>query len=110
MAHPKEHHDAMIAFAVGGVALILILLYMFGGAHASQTNAAGEPLPTVTSVGNPNPTAYNYNIAPYNPDPGLHYGKSSIPNIGPGGCCDTCGPMNGNDLNSLSVAQFQTLI
>lgn len=108
--HKHENRDAMIAVAVGGVALVLILLYMKGGA-VGATNAEGEPLPALTSIQPPNANSYNYNVAPYNPDPGLSYGRSALPanNIG-GGCCDNCGPQNGQTYNNVNIAQFMTLL
>lgn len=109
MAHPHENRDVMIAFIVGGLGLILILLYMFNGAAPAGTNADGEALPTVTSTAPRGASAYNYNIAPYNPDPGLTYGKSSLPDYTGDGCCNKCGPLVGNQYNNVSVAQFMTL-
>lgn len=104
----KEHKDVMIAFVVGGIGLILILLYLFGGTHSAQQNAQGEPLPTVTGTAPQGQNAYNYNVAPYNPDPGLMYGKSALPPLGTG-CCDDCGPRNGSAYNNVNVAEYMTL-
>lgn len=110
----KEHKDIYIACAVGGVGLILVLMYLFGGSTPSAAlNADGTPLPTSTAQVQPGLTDYNYNIAPYNPAPVIPNAKSVLPsNIIPlgGGCCDTCGPDTGSQYNQPNVAQFMTLI
>jgi len=110
----KEHRDVYIACAVGGVGFILVLLYLFGGSQpaSAATNADGASLPGVAATAPPGIDNYNYNIAPYNPDPLLPYGKSSIaPLASGGGCCDTCGPIGaGSQSMPPNVAQFQTLL
>lgn len=108
----KEHRDVYIAAAVGGLGLVLVLLYLFGGSApvSAATNASGAALPTATETSPPGIDNYNYNIAPYNPAPLLPYGKSSIAANGGGGCCDDCGPDTGSQYNNVNVAQFQTLL
>ena len=110
----KEHKDVYIAAAVGGLGLVLVLLYLFGGSQpaSAATNADGTPLPGVAAVAPPGVGTYNYNITPYNPDPLLPYAKSAInPLASGGGCCDTCGPI-GAASGSMppNVAQYQTLM
>lgn len=112
----KEHKDVYIAAAVGGLGLVLVLLYLYGGtAQASVAqNADGTPLPSATAVAPPGISDYNYNIAPYDPNPGIQALKTGLNNLANGGsgggCCDKCGPDNGNDYFNTNVAQFQTLI
>lgn len=104
----KEHKDVYIAAAVGGVALILILLYMYGGTNtAAQTAEPSDAIATPPAAQTP----YNYNVAPYQPGPPIQFGAATPANSNKaGGCCDRCGPAIGNDIFSTSVAQFQTLI
>lgn len=107
----KEHKDVYIACAVGGVGLVLVLLYLFGGSStAPALNAAGQPLQGVAESNPPNiGSDYNYNIAPYTPNPLITYGNQNK-DAGGSGCCDTCGPNNGSHFGNVNVAQFQTLL
>lgn len=113
MAHKHEHRDVYIAAAVGGVGLILVLLYLFGGNNpaSAATNAAGTPIPGTTETAPPGVSDYNYNVAPFNASPVIPNGKSTVigANSG-GGCCNECGPSTGSQFNNPNVAQFQTLI
>ncbi|MDE2019925.1 MAG: hypothetical protein KGJ13_06305 [Patescibacteria group bacterium] len=118
----KEKQDVYIAFAVGGLALVLILLYVFGGSQQpTAANADGSPLPSVGAVSPPNlpQTAYNYNIVPFDPSPGILYPKSALPanSNSANGCCDgcsgessKCGPTTGQQYFNPNVAQFMTLV
>jgi len=108
----KEHKDIYIACAVGGVGLVLVLLYLFSPSPASAaTNADGTPLPGAAATAPPGIDNYNYNIAPYNPDPIIPNTKSFLPaNNNGGGCCDSCGPIGGGVGLPPNVAQFQTLL
>lgn len=113
-----EHKDIYIAAAVGGVALVLVMLHVFSNQQPTATNAEGAslPLPGATTTGTP--STYNYNIAPFNPAPGIPYPKSSLatntlPSVASpqnGGCCDQCGPSSGSGYFANSVAQYMTLI
>jgi hypothetical protein len=109
----KEHRDAYIAAAVGGVALVLIYLYLntqSGSAMAAtvpdNTSAVGETVPQ---------TPYNYNVAPYTPRPPINF---ALPAVSVGGdsvsinqgCGCPCGPQNGGNNFTPNVPQFQTLI
>ena len=114
----KEHTDLYIAFAVGGLGLVLILLYVFSNSTApaaTQTNANGGPLPTVGAVSPPDlpQTAYNYNIVPFDPAPGIAYPRESIPANENGCGCgggSGCGPQNGQQFFNTNVSQFMTLV
>lgn len=107
-----EHRDVYIAAAVGGVGLVLVLLYLWDQ-PAAATNASGEALPSLVSTPPPGGTPYTYNIAPFDPTPGLP-GARNINTInapgGAGGCCDQCGPRTGNAAFNNTVAQFMTLL
>lgn len=108
----KEHKDVYIAAAVGGLGLVLVLLYLFGGSAPASAaeNAAGDTLPSTTATAPPGLSDYNYNIAPYNPAPLIPNGRGAVDNVSAGGCCDTCGPSTGQQYNLPNVAQFMTLL
>lgn len=105
----KEHRDVYIAAGVGGLGLVLILLYLFGG---TQTSLTQTPTTTPDLSAVPGAGDYTYNIAPYNPAPPINnaapinFGGATAPG---GGCCDDCGPPSGSQYFNTSVAQFQTL-
>lgn len=101
----KEHRDLYIAAAVGGVGLILVLLYMSGGAVASAPGPSADTAETAPA----GQSDYNYNIAPYNPAPLITNGHSALPAVS-GGCCDDCGPNTGSQYNNVNTAQFLTLL
>lgn len=104
-----EHRDVYIAAAVGGVALVLIYLYMHSTpAQAAATDASGAALPSVVSTPPELPTPYTYNVEPYNPQPGIQIGATPTQNKS--GCCDNCGPSSGSNYFNTTVAQFQTLM
>jgi len=107
----KEHKDVYIAAAVGGVALILIWLYLNTGTAVSatlpdNTSAAGDTVPQ---------TPYNYNVAPYQPGPPIQFAFPPIPDVGGGNtniggsCGCPCGPDGSNNFN-VNTYQFQSLI
>lgn len=105
----KEHRDVYIAAGVGGLGLVLILLYLFGG---TQSALIQQPAATPDLSGVPGPGDYNYNITPYDPAPPIsnaapiNFGGNSAPG---GGCCDDCGPQTGAQYFNPTVAQYQTL-
>lgn len=105
-----EKKDMYIAAAVGGVALVLIYLYLYSGSTPTQTNADGTSLPSTTETPAPGLNSYNYNIAPYNPQPGLQLAAQPLTTGIGGGCCDTCGPSSGGSFQNVTAAQFNTLI
>ncbi len=110
-----EKRDMYIAAAVGGVALVLILLYI-------KTPTAGQPvqLPeaaeTLASAGDQNP--YNYNIQPYGgsgsplyvPGSGLVKPPGSGSGSGRGGCCDECGTGQGSSYENPGVLAYLKLL
>lgn len=102
----KEHRDVYIAAAVGGVGLVLVLLYLFGGASVATVPGSSADLTDTAPVGQ---SDYNYNVAPYNPAPIIANGRAALPGIG-GGCCDNCGPSTGQQYNNVNTAQFLTLL
>lgn len=111
----KEHRDVYIALAVGGLGLILILLWLFTptGAVASETGA-GDTYNLLTGTMPPGANDYNYNVPPFNPGPPITIAQPTIPGSTSGNCgCSgassvSCGQMTGS--NPVNVAQFQTLI
>lgn len=122
----KEHRDFYIAAAVGGLGLIILLLYLFGGQNyiAPPVTDTQSSIPNLASLPPPDMTDYNYNIAPYSPFPPIKYvggnivnnpgggGTISGPPGGPGsgnGCCSSCGP-SGQQNSNMTTAIFQTLI
>jgi len=104
----KEHRDVYIAAGVGGLGLVLILLYLFGGTQASIIQ---QPAATPDLSGVPGPGDYNYNITPFDPAPPISNAKPIIlgGSSSGGGCCDECGPQTGGQYFNTDVAQFQTL-
>ena len=108
-----EKRDVYIAAAVGGVGLVLVLLYLWDQTPAPATNAQGEPLPSLVATP-PASTPYNFNIAPFDPAPGIPYARPNINTInapgGAGGCCDDCGPRNSAQYFNSTVSQFMTLL
>lgn len=116
--HKNEHRDAYIAAIVGGVVLILILLYLHSGTNAVAADLS-NPLasPPVDASATPGASDYNYNVAPYNPGTPIQYAFPSMFG-GDGGCgCgaggvrggNPCSPINGTNLYTVDVAQYQTL-
>lgn len=108
-----EHRDVYIAAAVGGVGLVLVLLYLFGNQTPVQLNADGTPLPSAGATAGPS-TPYTFNVPAYDPAPGIPFPRSSLPpneiaQTG-GGCCNACGPATGNQFFNSSVSQFMTLL
>lgn len=89
----KEKRDAYMAAGIGGVALILILLYIHS---APAVAAGGGDLPSVTAMPPVDSTPYNYNIAPYGGTGPLNIpahgrsGQDLLGNGNGGGCCDPC--------------------
>ncbi len=131
----KEHRDVYIAAAVGGVALVLIYLFLNGGSVTPQTVASDTQVPSATATPPPAQTAYNYNIQPFNPGPGLILGDTNIGGPGDsfftssytggtmtpppatggcsgncGSCKQTCGPVTGNSIANNTVGQFMALM
>jgi hypothetical protein len=98
-----EKRDVYIAFGIGGIALILILLYVFGGT-ANPVTEDGAIVPYPDKAYSP----YDYNIQPYQ-SPGA-IGNPTPKAIGNGGCCDACGPYNGATYNNVNTYQFKTLL
>lgn len=108
-----EHRDVYIAAAVGGVGLVLVLLYLFGNQAPVTTNANGTALPSIGASSAP-ATPYTFNVPAYDPAPGIPYPRTSLPpNTLPAnnnGCCDECGPSSGGGVFNNTVAQFMTLL
>jgi hypothetical protein len=107
----KEQKDLYIAAGVLGVGILAIFLI---SNHTAAVAAAADPTNTaapasLTDAPPPLPTPYNYNIAPYNNAPAIKavQNPSSSNN---GGCCDNCGPINGNKFNNPGVPQYNTLM
>lgn len=99
-----EKKDIYIAAAVGGLGLVLILLYMHAG---TQTVQNGQELPAPNIPTSPAASEYNYNIAPYQPGPPITQPvPQTVGQIEGGGCCDTCG-FGGTNVN---VANYLTLL
>lgn len=99
--HKNEHRDAYIAAIIGGVVLILILLWIYATPDAVQKAAQQTdeaPAPAGDTFYPPGVAGYTYNIPPYNPG-GTNIGgstfNSGLPGNDNGGCCDTCGPNGG---------------
>lgn len=122
MANDKEHRDVYIAFAVGGVGLVLILLYLLspGAAVATQAGNAGNTYNDNPLIATQPPGAsdYNYNVPGFDPGPPIQYtGGNLTGGSGSGsgsGCgCDAggvtiCGQATpGSNINT---AQFLTLL
>lgn len=110
----KEKRDAYIAAAVGGVALVLIYLYI----HSAPLIAGGAgTLPDATQTAGLDQNPYNYNIQPYGGD-----GPLNIPARGPistnynnlgggsGGCCDACGTKTGSSYQNPGVLAYLKLL
>lgn len=118
----KEHRDFYIAAIVGGLGLVLIYLYMHAAPSALQVaDTSGSTVPTAAGVASAPPalSAYNYNVAPYDPGPPIQFAFPALapisqPNITlgtpGGGCCNKCGPSSGDSYNNNTVGQFATLI
>ncbi|MDE2019973.1 MAG: hypothetical protein KGJ13_06545 [Patescibacteria group bacterium] len=105
-----EHRDVYIALGVAGVVLVLIYLYLYGGA-TTPVGPDGNPLPSTTTGPDVAQTPYNYNVTPYNPSPHANYTPQSINplNSGCSGCSGSqrCGV---SGMNSTNVTQFSLLI
>lgn len=117
-AHKNEHRDAYIAMIVGGIGLIIILLWLFGPSAAVAEALPSQPnaLPSVDGS-TPGLSDYNYNIAPYNPGTPIQYAFPSLyPSVPATGCgCGgnesaACGPVVGASYTDLTVSQWQTLV
>lgn len=104
-----------IAAAVGGVALVLIFLYVKTPVAVSQPGSLPDASQTIGAA-DQNP--YNYNIQPYGGD-----GPLNIPARGPisnqsnvggrnsgGGCCDNCGTSQGSSYQNPGVLAFLKLL
>jgi len=106
----KEHKDIYIASAIGGLGLVLIWLYLYGG--TSVALAVPEDQQTAPPLADTSP--YNYNVAPYDPGPPISFAFPPIPDVGGGstgiGCGCGCGPDTGQQYFNPNVAQYQTLI
>lgn len=108
----EEKRDVYIAAGVGGVALVLILLYVHSAPAPGQPGA----LPDATQAaiaGDQNP--YNYNIQPYGgsgsplyvpPNGAVQAGGS---NSSSNGCCDPCASKNGGYQNPGVLAYLKLL-
>lgn len=109
----KEHRDFYIAMIVGGLGLILILLWLFTpSAVAADTGGTSLDNPLLSTMP-PGASDYNYNIPGYNPGTPIVVAQPTIPNDASGCGCGgngyaACGPVTGN--NPVNVAQFSTLI
>jgi len=110
-----ERKDVYIAVGIGGLALILIMLYIYGGKSVpvtDQTNSDGASLPSVTATPPPDTTPYTYNIQPYYPNAGLplaaNANKTSNGKSGCGGCSSKSSCYNPSSYGC-TIAQFNTL-
>lgn len=103
MAHKDEHRDVYIAAIIGGIVLILILLWLYASPTPAQQAAADDATaPAGSAVPPPDLGGYtSYNIPPFNAGPtniGGNTNVTGLPNSG--GCCDQCGPLGGNYLSA----------
>jgi hypothetical protein len=111
----EEKRDMYIAAAVGGVALVLILLYIKTPPDAGQPASLPEPAATLAGAGDQNP--YNYNIQPYGgsgsplyvPSNGLVKPPGSGNGSG-GGCCNECGTGEGGSYENPGVLAYLKLL
>lgn len=109
----SEKKDMYIAAGVGGVALILILLYV----HSAPAIAGGAgDLPTLISTPPVDSTPYNYNILPYAGNGPLNIpangrsGSDLLGKTGDGsGCCDPCS-LGKQGVNNPGVSAFLRLL
>lgn len=104
-AHKDEHRDAYIAAIVGGIVLILILLWLYASPNVvSPAQAADATEPAGgggDSVTYPGTQPISYNIPPFNAGP-TNVGGTSIggtTSVTGDGCCNQCGPLGGTYLN-----------
>ena len=111
----EEKRDMYIAAAVGGVALILILLYVGTPEAVAQTASLPDATEAMTA-GESNP--YNYNIQPYGgsgsplyvpPNGTVQPGGVRGGNYG-GGCCDQCGTGTGSSYENPGVLAYLKLL
>lgn len=117
--HKNEHRDAYIAAIVGGVALVLIYLYLHAGTNAIAADL-GTPLGTQPVDASATPAAgspYNYNVAPYDPGTPIQYAFPSMFPSGESGCgcggvsgITPCSPITGTNLYQVNVDQYQSLV
>lgn len=98
----EEKRDMYIAAAVGGVALVLILLYIHTPPQLEQTATLPDATQSAADTGEQTP--YNYNVQPYGGSGSPFYvppaGAVSRPansNVSGGGCCDPCASNKGPD-------------
>jgi ABC-type amino acid transport substrate-binding protein len=114
MALEREHRDLYIALGVGGVALILIFLYLYGGTQQPvATNSNGASLPGLTETPAADATPYTYNVQPYYPNPGIQYVPNNSNTNQASGGCGGCGKKNecfNASSNNCTTSQFMTLI
>lgn len=112
----KEHRDFYIAVIVGGLGLILILLWLFSPNAAVAETTQGQPdtYNLLTDTMPPGANDYNYNVPPYDPGPPITIAQPTIPGGSNGNCgCSGSGSVAcgmGGTANSVNVAQYQTLI
>lgn len=104
MAHKDEHRDVYIAAIVGGIVLILILLWLYASPAAAQQAAQDDATaPAGVDSTPPDLGGYtSYNIPPFNAGNTNIGGNSNVtglPNTGDG-CCDKCGPAGGTYLTT----------
>ena len=110
-----EKKDLYIAAGVGGLALVVIfaIIHASGPQVLTPADTAAQ-LPTADGLNTPLPSAYNYNVVPYQPAPLAKNAPVVLgqPAVSGGGdcCCDDCGVSNGAEYNNPNVQQFQTLI
>ncbi|MDE2019748.1 MAG: hypothetical protein KGJ13_05390 [Patescibacteria group bacterium] len=110
-----EHRDIYIALGVGGVALVLIYLYLYSGSNV-PTGADGTPIPTAADTSVPQ-TPYNYNVAPYNPPlltPNPPQTLQPLNNVNQSNNCSGCSKASKcgsfNNSNPTSTYQYNTLV
>ncbi len=103
--HKDEHRDVYIAAIIGGIVLLLLLLYVWGASvPASAATPGNEPIlpDSVGGVPGLGGDAYNYNIPAYNG--GAPVGNTGntyfgLPANSNNNCCDACGPGGTSPVN-----------
>lgn len=109
----EEKRDMYIAAGVGGVALILILLYVYSAPAPEQVAS----LPDATEMQTVDQSPYNYNIQPYGGSGSPLYvpANGTVKPIGGqssnnGSCCDECGTGTGSRYENPGVLAYLKLL
>lgn len=111
----EEKRDMYIAAGVGGVALILILLYIHSAPQLEQTASLPDATEMQTAG---DQTPYNYNIQPYGgsgsplyvPSNGLVQPGGGSKSGSGSGCCDECGTSTGSSYQNPGVLAYLKLL